>query len=167
MIAGYTPGGASTVDDRVKGFNEELKKYPNIKNIGAPYQLPAGTAGSVETQDILGVLAKYPNLAGMFGTAVISAEDAALAIRQAHDEGKVKVVGFDTADVQIAAMKKGVFQALIGQEPYVMGQIAVQQAVLAVEGKKTTPFTGTPAVVVTPQNLNTPAVQKLVYKFNC
>jgi ribose transport system substrate-binding protein len=97
----------------------------------------------------------------------MSAEDAALAIRQAHDEGKVKVVGFDTADVQIAAMKKGVFQALIGQEPYVMGQIAVQQAVLAVEGKKTTSFTGTPAVVVTPQNLNTPAVQKLVYKFNC
>lgn len=167
MIAGYTPGGASTVDDRVKGFNKEIKKYPNIKNIGAPYQLPAGTSGTAEVQAILGVLAKYPNLAGMFGTAVVSAEDAATAIRQAHAQGKLKVVGFDTADVQIAAMKKGIFQALIGQEPYVMGQIAVQQAVLAAEGKKTTSFTGTPAVVVTPANLNTPAVQKLVYKFNC
>jgi ribose transport system substrate-binding protein len=167
MIAGWTPGNASTVDDRAKGFNAEMKKYPNIVNIQAPYQLPAGTAGSVEVQDILGVLAKYPNLAGIFGTAVISAEDAALAIKEAHDAGKVKMVGFDTADVQIAAMKKGIFQALIGQEPYVMGQIAVQQAVLAVEGKKTISWTGTPAVVVTPQNLNTPAVQKLVYKFNC
>jgi ribose transport system substrate-binding protein len=167
MVAGYTPGGASTVDDRVKGFTQEMKKYPNIKNIGAPYQLPAGSSGTAEVQAILGVLAKYPNLAGMFGTAVISAEDAAVAIRQAHAQGKVKVVGFDTADVQIAAMKKGIFQALIGQEPYVMGQIAVKQAMLAVEGKKTTPFTGTPAVVVTPANLNTPAVQKLVYKFNC
>ncbi len=75
-IAGYTPGGASTVDDRVKGFNQEMKKYPKIKNIGALYTLPAGTAESVEVQDILGVLAKYPNLAGMFGTAVNSAEDA-------------------------------------------------------------------------------------------
>ncbi len=167
MIAGWTPGGASTVDDRVKGFNDEMKKYPNIKNIGAPYQLPAGTSGTVEVQAILGVLAKYPNLAGMFGTAVISAEDAATAIRQAGVAGKLKVVGFDTADVQIAAMKKGIFQALIGQEPYVMGQIAVKQAMLAVQGKKTTNFTGTPAVVVTPANLNTPAVQKLVYKFNC
>jgi ribose transport system substrate-binding protein len=167
MIAGYTPGGASTVDDRVKGFNEELKKYPNIKNIGAPYQLPAGSSGTAEVQDIVGVLDKYPNLSGMFGTAVISAEDAATAIRQAGVAGKIKVVGFDTADVQIAAMKKGIFQALIGQEPYVMGQIAVKQAMLAVEGKKTTSFTGTPAVVVTPANLNTPAVQKLVYKFNC
>ncbi len=27
-------------------------------------------------------------------------------------EGKIKMVGFDTADVQIAAMKEGIFQAL-------------------------------------------------------
>ena len=166
-IAGYTPGGASTVDDRIKGFNQEMKKYPNIKNLGSLYTLPAGTAQSVEVQDILGVLARYPNLAGVFGTAVNAAEDASTAFREAHVQGKIKMVGFDTADVQIKAMKEGIFQALIGQEPYVMGQIAVQQAVLAVEGKKTTSFTGTPAVVVTPANLNTPAVQKLVYKFNC
>jgi len=77
------------------------------------------------------------------------------------------MVGFDTADVQVAAMKKGVFQALIGQEPYLMGQLAIQQAILAIQGKPTTHTIGTPAVVVTPANLNTPAIQKLVYKFNC
>lgn len=164
FIVGYAPGGASTVDERVQGFDQEMKKYPNIKNLGPS---PFTVTGTSDVQNILGFVSRHPDINGAFATAVQAAEDVPVALRQANLVGKVKMVGFDTADVEVKAMHDGVFQALVGQEPYLMGQLAIKQAILAVQGKMTTHTIGTPAVVVTPANLNTPAVQKLVYKFNC
>ncbi len=60
---GYVPG-ASTTDDRQKGFEAELKKYPGLDYVGAQYTQDDTTEAASKMS---AVLQRYPNLAGIFG----------------------------------------------------------------------------------------------------
>jgi ribose transport system substrate-binding protein len=164
LVLGLDPG-ASTVVDRNKGFMQELQqKYPNITYLGAP--LTTNTTNG-DVQQMVAELAHHPNLSGVFSLDDSSAEAAGTAIRQVHKEGSIKVVGFDTSPTEIDMLRKGIVQALIGQKPYEIGVQAVDQAVMAAEGKATTKFIGTGAVSVTLQNLNDPGVSQFLYKTQC
>ena len=90
--------GASTSDQRQKGFEQEIRKYPGIKYIG--FQIsnnePARAAAEVSS-----TLAAHPDLAGIFATNDRSAEGAATGLRNTGKVGVVKVVGFDSGPEQV------------------------------------------------------------------
>jgi ribose transport system substrate-binding protein len=164
VVLGNQPG-VSTVDDRIKGFNQEIaSKYPQITVVDEPV-----TTGSVsgDTQQLTAEFAKHPNLVGVMAVSGAGIASVSSAISQANAQGKIKVVSFDTTPTEVQDLQQGIVQALIGQEPYVIGQDAVQQAVYAVQGKSTQSFVATGAVTVTAQNLNDPNVAKYLYKTSC
>ena len=84
--------GASTSDQRQRGFETELKKYPGIKYVG--FQI-SNNDPSKAAAEVGSVLAAHPDLAGIFATNDRSAEGAATGLRVAGRVGAVKVVGFD------------------------------------------------------------------------
>jgi ribose transport system substrate-binding protein len=55
----------------------------------------------------------------------------------------------------------------VAQDPYLEGQDAVQQALNAANGKTVTKTIGTPLVAITRANVNSPSVQKYIYKSSC
>jgi ribose transport system substrate-binding protein len=153
--------GASTSDQRQKGFEDEIKKYPGISYIG--FQV-SNNDPSKAAAEVGSTLTAHPDLAGIFATNDRSAEGTATALRVADKVGVVKVVGFDAGETQIKQLKDGLVQALIAQQPYQIGVDGVDAIANALTGKNVEHSVITGTVTVTKDNLQDPDVQKALYK---
>jgi ribose transport system substrate-binding protein len=158
-----TPGSPIS-KQRIQGFEEALSKHPGITFLGTQYSNnQTAKAASIVTA----TLAANPDLNGVFGGTTNNTEGAATGVREAQMEGKIKVVGFDTSDPIVEAIRKGVVSADVVQFPYGVGQKGLEMMVDALNGKPVERDVSTPFVVATPQNIDTPEVQKFVYKTSC
>jgi ribose transport system substrate-binding protein len=156
--------GISTTDARAKGFEEEIKNTPGLKYIGQEY---SNDKAEVAASKATAALAAHPDLVGIFGTNLFSAEGAATGLRSAGATAKVKVVGFDAGPKQVEDLRQGIVQALIAQKPADIGKAGVEQAIAALKGEPVEKKIGTGFVVVTKDNMNDPDVQPFLYKSSC
>ncbi|WP_026416661.1 ABC transporter substrate-binding protein [Actinomadura oligospora] len=160
-----TDPGVSTVDARIKGFEQEIKaSHPNVTYVGVQY---SHNDVSEASRIVNAALARNPDLAGVFATNLNSATGAGSALQQAGRLGKVKMVGFDAGPAQVKQLQDGVVQALVAQLPGEIGAKGVQQAVAAVRKQAVTPSIPTDATVVTKDDLTRPDIQKILYKATC
>ncbi|MDQ6656706.1 MAG: ABC transporter substrate-binding protein [Actinomycetota bacterium] len=144
--------GISTTDARTKGFEDAAKADPKFTDLGVQFSHnDPVTAASLVTA----ALQKDPDIVGIFATNLFAAEGSATGIKQATKQGKVKVVGFDAGPEQIAALKAGTVQALVAQQPGVIGTDGVDQAVLALNGGKNTAKIQTGFSIITAANAAT------------
>jgi ribose transport system substrate-binding protein len=160
VFVNNTKPGISTTDQRAQGFEEEAKSQ-GLTYIGQEYNQDQPDKAATITK---GILAKNPDLKGIFATNLFGAEGAAAGLREAGKSG-VKIVGFDAGPKQVADLKQGVIQALVAQKPADIGAQGVQQAVAALKDEPTKPKIGTGSVILTKDNLaqNPDAV----YKSDC
>jgi ribose transport system substrate-binding protein len=156
--------GISTTDARAKGFEEEIKKTPGLKYIGQEY---SNDKPEVAAAKATAALAAHPDLVGIFGTNLFSAEGAATGLRSAGSAEKVKIVGFDAGPKQVEDLEQGIVQALIAQKPADIGKAGVEQAIAALKGEPVQKKIGTGFVVVTKENMNDPDVKPFLYKSSC
>jgi ribose transport system substrate-binding protein len=156
--------GASTSDDRQHGFEQEIKKYPGIKYLGAQINdnSPAKAASIISA-----TLSANPDLTGVFATNQFAAEGAATGLRNAGKQGAVKTVGFDAGPVQMQQLKRGDVQALVAQQPYQIGTQAVDQLVASLTGGQPKAKIGTTTTTITQDDLSKPAAQQAAYKTSC
>jgi ribose transport system substrate-binding protein len=163
MVINVNPG-ISTTDARQAGFEEQIATYPNIEYIGTEFSNnePARAA-----EIVTAALAANPDLNGVFGTNLFSAQGTATGIAQAGAQGDVSVVGFDAGPAQIEQLEAGDVQALVVQKPYDIGFQGVEQAVAAVNGEEVTPEIATDFVVATADNLEDPEIAPFLYKAEC
>jgi ribose transport system substrate-binding protein len=153
--------GISTTDARAKGF-EEGAKAAGLDYVGQQFNQDDPAKAAAITKSIL---AKHPDLKGIFATNLFGAEGAAAGVREAGKQDQVKIVGFDAGPKQIADLKEGTVQALIAQQPADIGRQGVQQAYAALTGKPTKKEIGTGFVSLTKENLA--ENQDAAYKSNC
>ncbi|HEX8008040.1 MAG TPA: ABC transporter substrate-binding protein [Trebonia sp.] len=157
--------GISTTDQRIQGFDQELKaKYPGITVLSTQYDNDSSATAASQVE---GDITAHPNLSGVFATNVLSAQGAATGVQHAGRSGKVKVATFDADPQQMQALHSNVIQLAIAQSPYLEGQDGVQQAVNALTGKPVTANIGTPLAAITQQNMNSSSIQQDVYKSSC
>ena len=153
--------GISTTDARAKGFQEGAKAA-GLTYLGQQFNNddPAKAASITKS-----VLAKNPDLKGIFAANLFSAEGAATGVKEAGKTDQVKIVGFDAGPKQVADLKAGTVQALIAQKPADIGAQGVQQAYAALTGKPTKAKIGTGFVSLTKDNLA--ENQDAAYKSSC
>jgi ribose transport system substrate-binding protein len=153
--------GISTTDARGKGFQAGAKAA-GLNYVGQQFDDddPAKAAAIVKS-----VLARNPDLKGIFATNLFSAEGAATGIREAGKQDQVKIVGFDAGPKQIQDLKAGTVQALIAQRPADIGAQGVQQAYAALTGKPTKKAIGTGFVSLTKANFT--ENQDAAYRASC
>ena len=156
--------GISTTDARAKGFEEEIKNTPGLKYLGQEY---SNDKPDVAAAKATAALAAHPDLVGIFGTNLFSAEGAATGLRSAGSAEKVKIVGFDAGPKQVEDLQQGIVQALIAQKPADIGKAGVEQAIAALKGEPVQKKIGTGFVVVTKDNMNDPDVKPFLYKSTC
>ncbi len=162
MVVNVNPG-ISTTDARDQGFKQEMAaKHPNIKVLTTQYD---NDEQAKAAQILTSTYAAHPDLNGVFAANTISAEGVATGIRNAGATGKIKVVGFDAEPQSIQDLKNGVVDALVAQEPALIGKDGIDQAVNALSGKPVTPQIGTGLVSITKANMD--QQQQYWYRSSC
>ena len=145
-----TDPGVSTVDARVKGFEDAVKGDTSFSYLGVQYSHndPATAANLVSA-----ALQKDPDIVGIFATNLFAAEGSATGVRQAGGED-ITIVGFDAGPNQIKALEAGTVQALVAQQPSTIGSDGVEQADAALSGGSVTPTIQTGFTIITKENLS-------------
>jgi ribose transport system substrate-binding protein len=164
VFVNTTQPGVSTVEERQQGFEEVIEGEPGIEYLGAEFNNDDPTRAAQITS---AVLARNPELAGIFATNLFSAEGAATALRDAGAQDQVSIVGFDASPGQVDQLEEGLVQALVAQNPREIGFQGVQTAVAALRGEEHEDEITTPLTVVTQDNLEDPEVQDTLYLGEC
>lgn len=152
--------GVGSLDERAKGFKEQLAaKYPGIKLVADKVSDGTANGGLNITTDLL---TAFPNLRGIFASNLIQAQGAIQAIAESKAQDKVKLVGFDSDDKLVKAIKDGVMAATVVQDPFRMGYDGVKTALAASKGEKVEAFVDTGANLITQANMNEPRAQELL-----
>jgi len=84
------------------------------------------------------------------------------ALQDAGLAGKVKYVGFDSSAKLVEAMGKGEIHGLVLQNPMKMGYLGVKTLVAHLHGTPVDKRVDTGVTLVTPENMNEPAVKDLL-----
>ena len=155
---------ANIGQQRLDGFAKEIAKHADMTFLGPQYSTnQTAKAASLVTSTI----AAHPDLAGVFTLSTNNTEGATTGVREAGRVGRVKVVGFDTSDPIVQAIRTGTVTADVVQDPFRVGQLGVQMMEDALNGKPIEREVHTSFVVATPANIDTPDVQHYVYKTHC
>jgi ribose transport system substrate-binding protein len=153
--------GVFTTDQRWKGFEAVVKKSKAVHYVGPQF---GADDPNTATSIVNALLARYPNLDGIFASDTAYGQGAATAIQNAGKSGKVKVVAFDAEPDEVTALNRGLIQALIVQKAYDMGVDAVKYAdAYLTKGKKPPAETHPTYVIATKANIHQPSVAKYIY----
>ena len=124
--------GSTVGTDRVSGFTDELKKYPNMHVVSELNGNDAIKEGHDATAD---ALAKNPDIKGIYAANDNEAQGAIAAIQQAGKNPKdFIIVGFDGNAGSIADIGNGTQTATVAQDPFGQGQLAVKVALDLLKG---------------------------------
>lgn len=130
--------GATAELERTQGCQEALKNFPGVHVVAEQTANWDETEAYKAAQDIL---TAHPDLTAVFGESDAMAMGAAKAAKQAHRSGLI-IVGIDGFPTMFKAISSGLTQATKAQDPYLMGEMAVRDAILFMNGKGS----GVPAV---------------------
>lgn len=160
-INSVTPNIAS-VELRVKGFKGEMAKHPNIKVIGPDYN---DDDLNKATQQTAAVIEQNPDLAGVFGSNVFSAQGAGNAVINAGLGGHVQVVAYDATKDAVEMMSQGAVSMALAQKPFDMGYLAVEFAVADHAGVTSLPKrVETGFAIIDKNNVNDPNFARFIYQ---
>ncbi len=151
--------GTSTNDEREKGFKEALKQHPELKLVATQSSESNYVTGLQVTENILSA---HPNLDGIFAANEPGVIGAAEAVRSAGKAGKIAIIGWDASPEELSAVKDGVVDALVVQNPFKMGYEGVDAAVKMIRTGAHVKSEATGATHVTRENLDTPRIQSIV-----
>jgi ribose transport system substrate-binding protein len=126
------PPGSVAQDERAKGFEEALKKYPGITYLGPQYQ---NDDPQKAAEIVTSTLSAHPDLAGIFSTNDQGAIGAITGLRQAGAIGRVKLVAYDSAAAEVNALKNGQISVLIAQDPKREGEMSIEIARKLLDGQ--------------------------------
>jgi len=162
LLLRHLEGSASTTA-REAGFLEGLQTWGPELTL-----LPANRYGGPTRETSFGVaqelLEKYERIDGIFCPNETSAESMLRALQATGRLEEVKgFVGFDASSALIDGLKNHEIDALAVQDPFQMGYQAVLQAVAAARGEPVTPHIDTRIALITPDNLQEPVHQELLY----
>lgn len=160
-----TQPGISTTDERKQGFESQLKHYKHIKYAGIQFDNDHATVAASLTSALL---ARYPDLAGIFALNTNSGIGVTNATKTSGKAGKVKLVEFDAEPIEVQALRQGTISALVSQDPYTIGNLGMKIAYNYVNGHRSgiKKHYGTQEAIITKANINSAAVKRFLYTRN-
>ena len=162
ILLRYAVGSAST-EEREAGILDTLKKdFPAIKLISSDqYAGPTRETGYQASQNLLNRFAR--DVQGIFCPNENSTVGMTKALRdRGLAGGKVKMMGFDAGSQSVTDLKSGDVQGLVVQNPIFMGYKSVMTMIEHLQGKKVEKRIDTGVALVTPENMDEPAMKELL-----
>lgn len=135
----------ASVQDRVKGFEEGLKAFPNITIVGKPSAEGMRPKAAQVMEDMLQA---HHDTAGVFGINDDTALGALGVILAAH-RTDIAIVGYDASDEARAAIQSGgPLKAEVVQSPRTIGKTAVDTIADFLAGKTVPPLVQIPVSLI-------------------
>ena len=119
--------------DRVDGFTNQIKdKYPDVTIVDTQY----GGGDQLKSTDLAkAIILAHPNLKGFFGANEGSIIGVLNAVKELGKEGQIVVIGYDSGQQQMDAIRAGTEAGAITQDPIGIGYKCVEAAVKAMKGE--------------------------------
>jgi ribose transport system substrate-binding protein len=160
IVMRYQEGSDSTAQ-REAGFLETLRaNYPEIEIVSDNQYGGATTETAYATAEAL--LVRFREVDGVFTPNESTTFGMLRALTDA-DRTTVKLVGFDANQLMVAALRQGRISGLVLQDPERMGELAVRAAVSQLRGEPVMPRIDTGATLVTSENMEEPAIRRLLH----
>jgi ribose transport system substrate-binding protein len=164
VVLRYQEGSASTAK-REAGFLGGIKDYPYVNVVSSNQYGGATTESAFATSESLLAAQKAGTggVNGVFAPNESTTFGMLLALRKAGLAGKVHLVGFDASEKLSQALASGDIDALVVQDPFRIGELAVKTMAQVIRGEAVQKRIDTGATLVTKANLNDPATQALLH----
>ena len=148
--------------DRVKGFTDRVaEKYPNVTIVSTQY----GGGDHLKSTDLAkAVIQGNPELKGFFGANEGSIIGVMNAVQEFGMKGELVVIGYDSGQQQMEAIRSGLLAGAITQDPIGIGYKAVEAAVKAYKGETLPLFIDTGFHWYDSTNIDDPVIAALLYK---
>jgi len=148
--------------DRVKGFTDQIKaKYPNIKIVSTDY----GAGDQLKSTDIAkAIIGAHPNLKGYFGANEGSIIGVLNAVKELNMAGKLAVIGYDSGQQQMDAIRSGAESGAVTQDPIGIGYKCVDAALKASKGETLPKTIDTGFMWYDKTNIDDPKIAAVLYK---
>lgn len=162
ILLRYAVGSAST-EARETGFLDALKqKHPAIVLLSADqYAGPTRETAYQASQNLLNRFGREVD--GIFCPNENSSVAMAMALRNiGRAGGQVKLIGFDASSLSIEDLRNGDVQALVVQNPFLMGYKGVMTLVDHLQGRPVPKRIDTGVELVTKANMDEPAIRDLL-----
>jgi len=162
IVLRYQVGSASN-ENRERGFLDEMARRPGIRVVSSDhYGGPTVETAMTASEDLL---AKFGEgqVDGVFCPNEPLARGMLRALAATGRAGKVRFVAFDASDRLLEAMQKGEIHALVVQNPVRMAYEGVRAVVDHLRGRPVEKRIDTGVVLVTPENLADPEIDRLVH----
>jgi ribose transport system substrate-binding protein len=152
----------SSVMGRSQGCREALAEYPDIELVGEEYSLDVEDTAVQQTAAILEL---HPDLGGIFGVNVFSAQGAAQAVLNAGLGGDVVISAYDATTRAMELLDSGDVQLVLAQKPFDMGYLGVAFAMADHSGVTSLPkLVHTGFAVLDAENRNDPEMARFIYQ---
>ncbi|GGS19228.1 hypothetical protein GCM10010269_67820 [Streptomyces humidus] len=124
--------GTNVAQDRSKGFEEQIAKYPKIKTVAKQ----AADFDRAKALDVMtNVLQAHPDIDGVYAANDEMAMGALAALKSRKLAGKVQLVGNDGISDALEAVAAGTMYATNAESPYALGQKVITLTGNVLDGK--------------------------------
>ncbi|MBE3115233.1 MAG: substrate-binding domain-containing protein [Actinobacteria bacterium] len=151
----------SSVVARGEGFTEGIAEFPDMTLVGEDWCLDDQQKAQ---QIVTAALQKDPDIAGVFGVNVFSAQGAYQAVVNAGLTGAVKIATWDATQDLINALKEGTVDMILAQKPAEMGALCVDWGLKYLRDGTEVPKEVIPGFeFFTQENVDDPDMQQFIY----
>lgn len=150
--------GAYHARERNRGFSEGTSSASDIEVLSRPAEWTAENAQAITADTVTA----NPELNAIFSHNDEMIRGVLAALRQtgrfvAPDEpGHIYIVGIDGTPLALDRIRSGEQDATVNQDPFLMGRLAVESAVAALNGEEVEPQQLLPPTLVTQENVDDP-----------
>ena len=142
--------GSPNARKRIQGFNDTVKKYPNLAYVASqPGNWDRLTALNATTN----ILRQHPDLNGIYADNDGMALGVVEAVRDADKLNQVAVVGTDGIREAKKSIATGEMKATVAEFPYEEGVLGVQVALRLLGCQAVPPWIVSPQAVITAENV--------------
>lgn len=148
--------------DRVDGFVGKIESdYPNITVVDVQY----GGGDHLKSTDLAkAIIQAHPNLKGFFGANEGSIIGVLNAVSELGMEGQLVVIGYDSGQQQMDAIRSGAEAGAITQNPIGIGYKCVEAAVMAINGETLPKTIDTGFMWYDADNIDDDEIQAVLYE---
>ena len=159
MVVHYQTSGSGI--ERRDGFIEWMEENaPGIELLEPQY----GGGDQIDSANITrSIITANPDLAGIYASNEGSAVGVIAGVQESGVQG-LTIVGFDSGQAQIDAIKSGVMAGAITQNPVGIGREVVNAAVAAINGEELPPTIDTGFFWYDKTNIDDEEIQAVLYE---
>lgn len=154
--------GARNANQREEGFLDYIARFPGVHVVDIQY---CGSDEKLAYNLTANMLKRFPDLDGIVSLSAESSIGAGRAVDELGYGGKVKMIAFDNPPEMLELLQEEKVQAMVVQNPFNNGYMAVAAAVQAARGEKLQDRIPTDTKLIDLNNMLWPENQKLLFPF--